>query len=61
MMHWCVGNTSIDMDPSGNVKPSPVRSRERIDGTVALVMAVGIAQTEAVRSVYEERPEFLVV
>jgi len=59
VMRWCVGNTSIEMDPAGNVKPSRVKSRERIDGAVALIMAVGVAAATPAGSVYETRPEFL--
>jgi phage terminase large subunit-like protein len=60
-MRWCVANTAVAMDPAGNVKPDRARSREKIDGAVALIMSVGIAQTEGARSVYEERPSFLVI
>ena len=30
------------MDPAGNIKPDKQRSREKIDGIVALVMALGL-------------------
>jgi phage terminase large subunit-like protein len=60
-LRWCVANTAVEMDLAGNVKPNKAKSKERIDGTVALIMSVGIAQTEGVRSVYEERPSFLML
>jgi phage terminase large subunit-like protein len=42
---WCLQNTSIQTDPSGNIKPSKKASTERIDGIVATVMAVGLAMS----------------
>ena len=40
IMRWCVANVSVDIDGAGNIKPSKERSTERIDGVVALVMAL---------------------
>jgi phage terminase large subunit-like protein len=50
-------NVSVEMDAAGNVKPSKKKSTEKIDGIVALVMALGIAmvRTERKRSIYETR------
>lgn len=47
---WCVGNTVIDMDPAGNVKPSKKKSTGKIDGVVAGIMALACY-------LYEEEPE----
>jgi phage terminase large subunit-like protein len=47
VMRWCVANTAVAMDPAGNIKPDRARSRDKIDGAVALIMSVGIAQTRA--------------
>lgn len=57
VLRWCVGNTVANEDPAGNIKPDRHRSRSRIDGTVALIMAVKGWLTDAAggRSVYEER------
>jgi phage terminase large subunit-like protein len=61
-MRWCVSNVAIEQDAAGNVKPSKARSREKIDGAVALAMAVGVAATEGRHtSVYAERPSFLTI
>jgi phage terminase large subunit-like protein len=62
VMRWCLSNVATEQDAAGNVKPSKARSREKIDGAVALAMAVGVAATEGRHtSVYAERPSFLFV
>lgn len=43
VLAWCADNVSLDKDPYDNWKPSKKRSRERIDGIVALVMALARA------------------
>lgn len=43
VLGWCADNVTLDKDGFDNWKPSKKRSRERIDGMVALVMAVGRA------------------
>lgn len=43
VMRWMVGNVAVEQDPAGNVKPSKAKSTERIDGVVALVMALSRA------------------
>jgi phage terminase large subunit-like protein len=51
-----VGNTMVKVDPSGNIKPDKEKSSQRIDATVAMVMAVGRAVLETKKvSVYETR------
>jgi phage terminase large subunit-like protein len=42
VLRWCVSNVAVESDPSGNLKPSKVKSTERIDGVVALIMAVDL-------------------
>jgi len=44
VLAWCVSNTVIDTDPAGNIKPTKAKSTERIDGTVAAIMAVGVLE-----------------
>lgn len=41
VLEWCVENTAISKDPAGNIKPNKEKSRERIDGTVASIIALG--------------------
>jgi len=39
----CANNTVVALDDAGNRKPSKKRSVGRIDGIVALAMAIGVA------------------
>ena len=58
VLRWMAGNIAIDQDPAGNYKPCKARSRERIDGVVAAIMALGISMAPPEgtgRSVYEAR------
>ena len=43
ILTWNVANAAIEIDASGNRKLSKRRSREKIDGVVALAMACGLA------------------
>jgi phage terminase large subunit-like protein len=43
VLSWMISNVAIKMDPAGNKKPDKEKSTERIDGAVALIMAVGRA------------------
>lgn len=43
VLAWMVSNVAIKTDPAGNIKPDKEKSTERIDGAVALIMAVGRA------------------
>jgi phage terminase large subunit-like protein len=47
----CAANTVIAVDDAGNRKPSKKRSVGRIDGMVALAMAIGVAPLRAQRVV----------
>jgi phage terminase large subunit-like protein len=40
ILRWNVSNVSVETDPAGNLKPSKRASTERIDGVVALIMAI---------------------
>lgn len=54
ILRWMAGNVAAEEDAAGNVKPSKKRSPEKIDGIVALIMAIGralVAQPEK-KSVY---------
>ncbi len=46
VLRCCANNVMVETDAAGNVKPSKRKSKEKIDGIVALVMAVGLASTE---------------
>jgi phage terminase large subunit-like protein len=55
VLSWNISNVVIKTDPAGNKKPDKEKSVERIDGAVALIMAVGRAMLNKgiVRSGYE--------
>ena len=46
VLSWNISNAVIVTDPAGNRKLDKARSRERIDGAVALVMAIGLHSRE---------------
>lgn len=60
VLRWMALNVSAEIDPAGSIKPSKKTSKEKIDGIVALVMAIGrmIVQPEPKKSVYETRGVF---
>jgi phage terminase large subunit-like protein len=58
VLRWMADNLAVSMDPAGNVKPDKKKSREKIDGMVAGVMALDRAVRRGLGepgSVYEER------
>ena len=56
ILRWMADNLVVSTDPAGNVKPNKQKSREKIDGIVAGVMALDRAvRHETSGSVYEER------
>jgi phage terminase large subunit-like protein len=55
VLTWCAANVVVEMDPAGNLKPSKAKSTERIDGIVALIIALSRAIVGEGNSVYEER------
>jgi phage terminase large subunit-like protein len=56
VLRWMADNMMVTTDPAGNMKPDKKKSREKIDGIVALIMALdrAIRQGES-GSVYETR------
>jgi phage terminase large subunit-like protein len=46
VLTWCISNTRIQSDPAGNRKPDKLKSTGRIDGCVALMMALNGATTQ---------------
>lgn len=56
VMRWMAGNVVIDTDPAGNIKPNKAKSKEKIDGIVAAIMALDrCIKHETVSSVYDDR------
>ena len=40
VLRWNMDNIFIKRDPAGNIKPDKEKSTEKIDGTVATIMAL---------------------
>lgn len=57
VLSWMFNNVSIKTDSNDNMKIDRDKSRQKVDGIVAIVMAVGLAikTRETGRSVYDER------
>lgn len=56
VLRWMASNCMVEQDAAGNIKPSKRKSIEKIDGIVALIMALGIGLVEDTgRSIYETR------
>jgi phage terminase large subunit-like protein len=54
VLRWNALNVAVRQGPAGNIKPDKERSHERIDGTSALVNALGRALLhDNNRSIYE--------
>jgi phage terminase large subunit-like protein len=63
VLRWMMDNIFIRRDPAGNIKPDKEKSTEKIDGAVALIMALdraircGSGDSEA--SIYDDRDLFI--
>ena len=58
VLAWMVDNIHIRTDPAGNIKPDKQKSTEKIDGAVALIMALDRCirnKGSKGKSVYDER------
>ena len=57
VLSWMASNLVTRMDPAGNIKPDKEKSIEKIDGMVAMIMALdrGLRHEAPKKSVYEER------
>lgn len=56
VLRWMADNVRVTTDAALNVKPDKAKSRQRIDGVVAMVMALDRAiRNQGTQSVYEER------
>ena len=58
VLRWMMDNIYVKTDPAGNIKPDKEKSTERIDGAVALIMALDRAlrhSGENTGSVYDKR------
>ena len=56
VMKWMCGNVVIEQDPAGNIKPTKAKSKDKIDGVVAAIMALDrCIRHENEESVYDSR------
>jgi phage terminase large subunit-like protein len=57
VLRWMADNVVVQQDAAGNMKPSKLKSRQKIDGIVAGLMALAraMAHQEAGVSVYQSR------
>jgi len=57
VLRWMCDNMMVKIDPAGNVKPDKKASSEKIDGMVALIMAMGraLVHREQRESIYKTR------
>ena len=57
LLRWMAGNVVVDTDSAGNIKVTKAKSKEKIDGIVAAIMALdrAIRHENAGGSVYDER------
>ena len=55
VLAWMAANLAASTDPADNYKPDKKKSSEKIDGMVALIMALGVATSQPVKeeSIYE--------
>jgi phage terminase large subunit-like protein len=54
-----LGNVAVAQDAAANCKPDRAKSKDKIDGVLGLIMAIGVASASPSGSVYESRPSFL--
>lgn len=58
VLRWMMDNIYVRTDPAGNIKPDKEKSTEKIDGAVAMIMALDRAircGNDTSESVYDER------
>lgn len=55
VLRWMIGNVAADRDVHENIKPNKKKSTEKIDGVVALIMAIGVSGLAEERNPYVGR------
>jgi phage terminase large subunit-like protein len=53
VLRWCASNMVVVQDPSGNIRPDKAKAADRIDGIVALIMALSRVIVGAEEPTYE--------
>jgi len=60
VLRWMCNNIQVQQDPAGNIKFNKSKSTEKIDGMIALVMALGEMMTDKNSpSQYDEKDLFI--
>lgn len=60
VLRWMADNVSVKQDPAGNLKPDKAKSTGRIDGIVALAMALERSNVNPPpESIYGSRGPFI--
>ena len=55
-MNWMLSNVALLEDAAGNIKVAKNKSKEKVDGIIALIMALGeYYSADEGASVYEDR------
>ena len=55
VLRWMAANLAATEDSAGNIRPDKGKSRDKIDGQVAAIMALGLTMFAKPQSVYETR------
>lgn len=57
VLKWMCGNVVIQQDPAGNIKPTKSKSKDKIDGVVAAIMAMDrcVRNESQPKYLYEDR------
>jgi phage terminase large subunit-like protein len=55
ILTWCASNVIVESDAADNIKPNRKRSKEKIDGIIALIIAL----SRSILDREDERPEYL--
>ena len=62
VLSWMISNVAIQMDPAGNKKIDKSKCTERVDGAVALAMAIGRAMLKKAKKPSKyEREDMLIL
>jgi phage terminase large subunit-like protein len=60
IMRWMFKNVVIEVDAAENVKVNRKKRKEKVDGVISLIMAIGCGMKSEGASVYEtEKPFFI--
>ncbi|MGH7227435.1 MAG: terminase TerL endonuclease subunit, partial [Gemmataceae bacterium] len=61
VLRWMASNAVVALDAAGNIKPAKDKSTEKIDGIVALIMALGRAMVAANATPYGDGRGLLMI